>query len=179
MKPITPQVSNSMQSVHVLGGGSLGCLFASALASQGHKVTLVLRDLAPLRAAGDCITLQHGVGGAVDRAMVQGALVSAPSLAGSISNLIVATKAAAVLPALRSVLPSLSRSASLVLLQNGLPAVYEEIQPVLSQHAQAQARCVCVHGLVRARAQARARVSLCVRPGGSPVEADAVCFAVL
>ncbi len=103
---------------HVLGAGSLGLLWAARLAGAGIRCRLILRDQAKLSAwetAGSCLTLRQADG-------EQSFTVPAelPSQGDPIDNLIVATKAYAVIDALDSVAARLGPGSNVLLIQNGL-----------------------------------------------------------
>ena len=103
---------------HVLGAGSLGSLWAARLARAGLPVKLVLRNaerLAAYEANGAVITLvEHGV---EQRVPVTAQIVESRE---PIERLLVACKAYDAEQAVASLLPRLSASAELILLQNGL-----------------------------------------------------------
>lgn len=103
---------------HILGAGSLGCLWAARLARAGLPVMLVLRSaerLAAYQANGAVITL-------VEHSVEQHVPVSAQTVASldPIERLVVACKAYDAEQAVAGLLPRLSPTAELILLQNGL-----------------------------------------------------------
>lgn len=106
------------EQLHILGGGSLGLLWAARFARAGIDVRLILhtpQTLARWQERDNRLLLeQHG--------QVQTLTVSAEPADASlpISRLIVATKAWAVAPALESIAPRLQPDSQLLLLQNGL-----------------------------------------------------------
>lgn len=100
---------------HLLGAGAMGCLWASSLASAGRPVRLLLRDLPP-GTRTDQVTLL-GIDG---HERVSACTVEARTETGPIARLLVCTKAAAVLPALRGVAGRIAPGAAVVLLQNGM-----------------------------------------------------------
>lgn len=103
---------------HVLGGGSLGQLWASRLALAGFDCRLILRDqsaLAEWNAAGARIMLRQP--DRCDTVAVPGQLAEQPE---PIDNLIVATKAYAVVDALTGLVARMKPDSTALLLQNGL-----------------------------------------------------------
>jgi len=104
-------------SWHVLGAGSLGCLWAARLAHAGVPVQLILRNptrLAAYQRAGGLTLVEQGQ---VRHYAVPGqtAADSAP-----IQRLLLACKAYDAESAIASIAPRLAPGAELVLLQNGL-----------------------------------------------------------
>lgn len=102
---------------HILGVGSLGCLWATRLAAAGLPVQLVLRNAERLAAyqqthgltleqAGHCYTVQPSAELATDNTPIQ--------------RLVLACKAYDALPLLQTVAPRLTTNAEILLLQNGL-----------------------------------------------------------
>lgn len=105
--------------LHVLGGGSLGLLWAARLAQGGLNVRLILRDANALQAwerAGSRILFEHG--GQCRYVTVKAQLADTP--ADPITTLILATKAYSAGNALNSVAPRLQPGASIIMLQNGM-----------------------------------------------------------
>ncbi|WP_432697979.1 ketopantoate reductase family protein [Marinobacterium sp. YM272] len=102
---------------HILGAGALGCLFAARLREAGIETSLVLRSaerLEQLVAKSSHITVHDSAG---DRDLpVSGDLIDG---AGSISHLLVTTKAYDTDRALASVKHRLTPGAQILLLQNG------------------------------------------------------------
>jgi 2-dehydropantoate 2-reductase len=111
---------------HILGAGSIGCLFAAALARGGTAVTLLLRDEAAytqLQRRGG-ITLEQD--GRSDT--IAAAATSTDALDTPIARLLICTKAQQTAAALDAIAPHLSADATLLLLQNGM-GVRERLQP--------------------------------------------------
>jgi 2-dehydropantoate 2-reductase len=110
---------------HILGAGAIGGLFAEALSMQHLAVTLLLKDgTAPE-------TLQ------VDREDSSSRIdlpYSHVSDRGSISHLLITTKAYDVVPAFRSVQSRLTQDTDVILLCNGMGIAeeLESIQPTLN-----------------------------------------------
>lgn len=103
---------------HILGGGSLGQLWASRLALAGFDCRLILRDppaLTEWNSAGAQITLRQP--DRCDTVAVPGQLATQPE---PIDNLIVATKAYAVVDALTGLAARMKPNSTALLLQNGL-----------------------------------------------------------
>ncbi|MDA7085287.1 putative 2-dehydropantoate 2-reductase [Pseudomonas sp. SA3-5] len=104
-------------SWHVLGAGSLGCLWAARLARAGVPVQLILRDSARLDAyqrAGGLTLVEQGQ---ARHYPVPGQTAADPA---PIQRLLLACKAYDVESAIAAVKPRLAPGAELVLLQNGL-----------------------------------------------------------
>lgn len=99
---------------HVLGTGSMACLWAAQLAASGHAVAMIARDQTRL-AAYHGITLETAAGSERLDVRLETADAAAP-----IARLLVCTKAPDVLAALRSVRSRLAADAAVVLLQNGM-----------------------------------------------------------
>ena len=126
----------SPRTVHVLGGGALGSLFAAHLSRAGCDTTLLLR---PQRITGSHCTIRitEGDSHAGDSAMEQEMKVaSSQTVAGSdhdhttpFDMLVVATKAFDVRNALDGVRARLARTTSVILLCNGPLAVVDELPP--------------------------------------------------
>ncbi|MDO9624619.1 MAG: putative 2-dehydropantoate 2-reductase [Pseudomonas sp.] len=104
-------------SWHVLGAGSLGCLWAARLARTGTPVQLILRNPARLaayqRAGGLTLVEQNQA----RHYVVPGQLADDAS---PIQRLLLACKAYDAESAIASIAPRLAPGAELILLQNGL-----------------------------------------------------------
>ena len=110
---------------HVLGPGSVGCLWAARLLEAGHPVRLIGRPGTPPQRA----PLRLETGGETLGFEVE--LADAPR-SGEIRQLLVATKAHQTLAALAPCLPLLAPDATLLLLQNGMgvqQAAVERLAP--------------------------------------------------
>lgn len=136
---------------HVLGGaGALGLLWAYHLRAAGLPVVLLLRNaesVARFRQQGSRVRLQPLWQEGGDGSAGRGAWLESEPLdaehhdAGTghggapITNLIVATKAPAAVPALRGLLPRLAPAGScrVVLLQNGVLAVADQLERELGE----------------------------------------------
>ncbi|MDP3977556.1 MAG: putative 2-dehydropantoate 2-reductase [Pseudomonas sp.] len=104
-------------SWHILGAGSLGCLWAARLARGGVPVQLILRDSARLdayRCAGGLTLVEQG---RAQRYAVPGQTADDPQ---PIRRLLLACKAYDAESAITGLAPRLAPGAELVLLQNGL-----------------------------------------------------------
>lgn len=102
---------------HVLGAGSLGCLWAARLARAGLPVRLILRDparLAAYRAAGG---LRLSEAGHTHLYPIPAETAESP---GPIRRLLLACKAYDAEEAAASLAPRLGADAEIILLQNGL-----------------------------------------------------------
>lgn len=105
---------SSAPAWHVLGTGSMACLWAASLAACGHEVTLIARDRSR-HAAYHGITLESAAGGE----HFEPALETRES-ATPIARLLVCTKACDALEALAGIAHRLAPEAAVVLLQNGM-----------------------------------------------------------
>ncbi|WP_231703338.1 2-dehydropantoate 2-reductase [Halopseudomonas pelagia] len=104
---------------HVLGGGSLGLLWAARLAEAGTDVRLILRDAQALqawKAAGSSILFEQ----ASKRSRIALQAQLADESGEPIDILILATKAYSAQSALHSVAQRLQQNASILMLQNGM-----------------------------------------------------------
>ena len=102
---------------HILGAGSIGCLWASKLLQSGFSCTVLLRPerLSQLPACSHNLILTEN--GETTSLPV---LLESVGSSNQIENLLVTTKAFDALPAVQSVAAQLSPNATIVLLQNGL-----------------------------------------------------------
>lgn len=102
---------------HILGVGSLGCLWATRLAAAGLPVQLVLRNAERLVAyqQANGLTLEHAGHGHTVQPSAELATNCMP-----IQRLVLACKAYDALPLLQTVAPRLTINAEILLLQNGL-----------------------------------------------------------
>lgn len=114
-----------MQRFTILGAGGVGQLLAHTMRQYGFPVTILVRRpqlIQQFRAEGARLKCEGGGG----RTSVYGADMELVSEAhGDIHNLIISTKANAVVDAVRSVQGRLQRTSSIILIQNGMLAVYE------------------------------------------------------
>lgn len=114
---------------HLLGAGSIGCLFAANLQLAGRPLRLILRDEAgveQLRHNGG-IVLQRG---AAQHTVAIAALPAKRLAAASIRKLLVCTKAHQTVDALAAIRDALDPAALIVLLQNGM-GVREQLAALL------------------------------------------------
>ncbi|MCV6590571.1 MAG: 2-dehydropantoate 2-reductase [Marinobacterium sp.] len=100
---------------HILGAGSIGCLWAAHLAEAGHDVTLIVRNRNRQQTLNNQITLERDNQLSHWPVYTELASGSAP-----IENLLVTTKAFDVQPALLQVRHRLQPAANVVLLHNGM-----------------------------------------------------------
>ncbi|MGK9064803.1 putative 2-dehydropantoate 2-reductase [Stutzerimonas chloritidismutans] len=122
---------------HVLGAGSLGCLWAGRLHRAGIATRLILRNeqrLAAYTIAGGLRLVEAGVS---QRLAVPAEL---PDSAGAIDRLLVACKAYDAEAAVASVSGRLHEGSEILLLQNGIGS-----QQAVAQRWPAQ-RCIMVSG---------------------------------
>ena len=114
-------------SVHVLGAGSLGTLFAAHLRGAGRlKTTLLLRKPPPTGQVLLCVT--RGTGHSSLRSEH---IVDAEHSNGDgppISTLVVATKAFDARGAIESVVPRLRRGSAIIIMCNGALAIAEQLR---------------------------------------------------
>lgn len=104
---------------HILGAGSMGCLWASRLAQAGHRVTLLLRDetaLQRFQGNGSRILMMDGD----EQQRIKLEARTAEAADATIDHLIVATKAHQARAALQSITARLAERANILLLQNGM-----------------------------------------------------------
>lgn len=102
---------------HVIGAGSLGCLWAGRLGRAGIATRLILRNpqrLDEYRAAGGLRLCEAG------RTSLIQVPAELPASSGPIHRLLVACKAYDAEAAVASVSPRLTQGAQILLLQNGL-----------------------------------------------------------
>jgi len=114
------------KTVHVLGGGSLGTLWAAHLMRSGTPTTLLVRP-GTLAARGRSVLAR--VTCSWEERPTEARLAAEPSSGAGppISTLVLATKAFAAGAALEGVLPRLADEATVVLLCNGALAVSETL----------------------------------------------------
>ena len=99
---------------HVLGTGSMACLWAASLAASGREVSLIARDRSR-HAAYHGITLESAAGGEHFEPVLETRESATP-----IAQLLVCTKAYDALQALGGIAHRLAPEAAVVLLQNGM-----------------------------------------------------------
>lgn len=103
---------------HILGAGSIGCLFTAYLRRANCNIQLIVRDsarLAQLQSAGGITLEQAGT-----QTLIDIDTCSPRSVAQPIAQLLICTKAQQTLAALRSIKKYLTEKPLLVLLQNGM-----------------------------------------------------------
>ena len=123
---------NRQPQWHLLGAGSLGCLFAAYLQRAGVAFELIVRDeatLQQLRANGGIALLRDNTNTIVAVTATTPAFVSAP-----ITQLLICTKAQQTLAAVGAIKSKLAPNALIVLLQNGM-GVRELLQAELPSAA--------------------------------------------
>jgi len=112
------QSFSRMAPWHLLGAGSLGCLYAAYLRRAGCDLHLLLRDalsLDLLQCNGGIRLQQDGKEQTISIADESATAISKP-----IQNLLVCTKAQQTLNAIRAIKPHLVSQPIIVLLQNGM-----------------------------------------------------------
>ena len=102
---------------HILGAGSIGCLWASKLLQSGFGCSIVLRPETFNRLTTPFHNLTLVENGVSISQQVQTSTTDRP---GNIDNLIVTTKAFHALEAVKSVSHQLTSDATIILLQNGI-----------------------------------------------------------
>lgn len=102
---------------HILGAGSLGCLWAARLAAARLPVRLILRSQARLEAYQQTGAIVYEYAGRSLPLSITAELASSPA---PISRLLLACKAYDALDAIKSVATRLSTDAQIILLQNGM-----------------------------------------------------------
>lgn len=107
---------------HILGAGSIGCLWAAHLAKAGHRVSLILRSPERL----DTFAEKGAVILESDETHRQFPVDAClPENCGPISHLLITTKAYDTLPALEPIAGQLTQDACVVVMQNGMGAQQE------------------------------------------------------
>ena len=114
---------------HILGAGAIGCLWAFYLRKAGHRVVL----LVPSARNGRTLHLTRA--GYTESVDIEWQLISKIDKKPHIDNLLVTAKAHHTLPSLQTIRSSLSESATIVFLQNGMAA--NEAKRLLTQQQQA------------------------------------------
>ncbi len=109
---------------HLLGAGSLGCLFAACLQRAGVALEMIVRDdvaLQQLQANGG-ITLLRGTGQESngERTTIAVAAQTPNTVRAPIRQLLICTKAQQTLAAVAAIKSHLTSDALIVLLQNGM-----------------------------------------------------------
>ncbi|HKM27538.1 MAG TPA: putative 2-dehydropantoate 2-reductase [Thiopseudomonas sp.] len=120
-----------MMTWHILGAGSLGCLWAARLAAQGHKVQLILRDSTALAR----YQATPGIGLSDAQRQHSNYYPIAAQLASdaqAIEYLLLACKAYDAQTAISQVAQRLTANSVVILLQNGLGS-QQAIQTMLPQ----------------------------------------------
>jgi 2-dehydropantoate 2-reductase len=116
---------------HVLGAGSIGCLFAGALRDAGIFTQLLLRDAASLerwQRAGAAIVIERD--SLQRRIALPAAIPASLEPSAPLQRLLVCTKAQQTQPALAALVEKVDANALIVLLQNGM-GVREQVQALL------------------------------------------------
>lgn len=101
------------QRWHILGAGSIGCLWACNLVSMGYPVTLLLRNPEKL----DIFNSMGAITLAEKRYSVSAELTDTST---DIDQLLITTKSTDTATALQSIKKRLSKSVKVIVLQNGL-----------------------------------------------------------
>ena len=134
------------QHWHVLGAGSIGCLFASRLQSAGYDVTLLTRhsgalehrEITLLREGQDKeirrfpqLVVEQAIGNAgIEKEIIAKKGTETYESPLSINKLLITTKSFDVINALKPIVHMLSDDASIVLLVNGM-GIAEALAPLL------------------------------------------------
>lgn len=109
---------------HILGAGSIGCLWAAHLAKAGHRVTLILRSPERLETFDEKGVVVLESEDTLHQFPVEACL---PLACESISHLLITTKAYDTLPALEPIANKLASDAQVVVMQNGMGAQQEAV----------------------------------------------------
>lgn len=128
-RQLTKKDTHTLMHWHILGAGAIGLLWAGKLLQAGHPVTLILRDSEKL----DAYRENQGFSIRQDsQTRHYNPPATLASGCGPIDNLLITTKAFAVLDAFASVHEALTDSARILLLHNGMGPQ----QALLEQHPQ-------------------------------------------
>lgn len=100
-----------MQTVHIVGAGAMGRLWASLLTERGYQVEFIVKHNHPWLESGVNLTRQP------DQYTVNATANATPT---TINNLIIATKAYDASNAISLLKPHLSKNSNVLLLQNGM-----------------------------------------------------------
>ena len=116
--------------MHILGAGSMGCLWAAALTRAGTEARLLLRPnsgkLAACQAGKVLLRVDgHRSNGETSPVAVHAGSVSGPG--EDVYQVLVATKAYSAMQALEMLAPRLKTGAIIILLSNGALALHEQI----------------------------------------------------
>lgn len=126
---------------HVLGAGSIGCLWAASLCKKGHQVRLILREPRYQQIRAQCtpsslppsIKIKLSTKSGQEQYRIDIGSSSSPGTE-AISRLIVATKAQDALAAVTSIKKHLSKHCRILLLQNGMGS-QQSIASALPEHS--------------------------------------------
>lgn len=114
----------STSSWHILGAGSIGCLWAAHFCQQGIKPCVLLRPERYERIGSREVNLSiTWLDGSIDTFPVEIASVS--ELQAPVQNLLVCTKATDALRAIEPLSPWLTNDSNILLLQNGMGSQQE------------------------------------------------------
>ncbi len=140
------------QSIHVLGSGSMGLLWAGYLAEQGFEVTLITRNEFPATSHGSAYaSIEVSSTGHNIQAQVKLQLISSLKQLNpqKICRLVIAVKSHQVLNAVSSIINHINSETCLIMLQNGRGAEEELLRsfPQLNTHQLFHA--ISTHGALK------------------------------
>lgn len=102
---------------HILGAGSLGCLWAYYLSRAGHRVSVICRDAAQQQQLQQHLPLRITRQGETSSAEIE---LLTPASSGTIENLLICLKAYQTHETMQPLANHLNQDATLVLMQNGM-----------------------------------------------------------
>jgi len=102
---------------HILGAGSLGCLWAYYLQKAGHQVTLIAKDEQHLSQLKSALPLKLTKSGKENTCNIN--IVTSDNCT-TVQNLLICLKAYQTPAGIESITQSISKTATLVLMQNGM-----------------------------------------------------------
>ena len=130
---------------HILGPGSMGCLWAAYLAKAGHNVTLLCKTQEKCNTITACLPLLLKTG--QQEQVIDNVHISSIDAidAASITHLLICLKAHQTEKALLQIKPAVSAQATMVLMQNGMGnlQLMEALFPDCNLHAALTTEAAC------------------------------------